>query len=250
MITAPMEYTVQIFSKAFLDTEEESSWSNATLSRDLWQELFREQTGQTRLFLSFPGSQSPLICAVGNPHLSHTEEHCVYLPYEILGKLGLEGAGEQRQVTVLSEEAFPLAESIKIRFLDSAAYNSDVKVELEQALTKLGVLCNQTQYQIPIQSLGNFPVDIFVSELEPADIVLCHGEEVAIEFEEPIDQITPPPQEPDRPPTPVPAEVQRLPELIVPQAPPAEPQGRLLGSDPNNAGPAWRQQIGPPRRRQ
>ena len=242
-----MEYTVQIFSKAFLETEEESSWSNATLSRDLWQELFREQTGQTRLFLSFPGTSTPLICAVGNPHLSHTEEHCIYLPYEILGKLGLEGAGEQRQVTVLSEEAFPPAERIKIRFLDSAAYNSDVKEELEQALTKLGVLSNQTQYQIPIQSLGNFPVDIFVSDLEPADIVLCHGDEVALEFEEPIDQITPPPLE--RPPTPVPAEVPRLPDLMVPQAPPAEPQGRLLGSDPTNLGPAWRQQIGPPRRR-
>jgi len=244
-----MEYTVQIYSKAFLDTEDESSWSNATLSRDLWQELFRDQHGQTRLFLSFPGSEHPVVCAVGNPHLSHTEEHCVYLPYEILGKLGLEGGGEQRQITVFSEEAFPPAERIKIRFIDSAAYNSDVKEELEQALTKLGVLSNQTQYQIPIQSLGNFPVDIFVSEVEPADIVLCHGDEVAIEFEEPVDQITPPP--PARPPTPIPADISRLPDLMIPVFPPPEQsQGRLLGSDPTNLGPAWRQQIGPPRPRQ
>ena len=247
MATALMEYTVQVFSKAFLDAEDDSSWSNATLSRDLWQELFREQTGQKRLFISFPGSPSPLICAVGNPHLSHTDEHSIYLPYEVLGKLGLEGAGEQRQITIFSEEAFPPAESIKIRFIDSAAYNSDVKEELEYALTKLGVLCKHTQYQIPIQSLGNFPVDIFISELEPADIVLCHGDEVAIDFEEPVDQITPPPE---RPPTPIPQEIARLPDLMIPESPPPpQPQGRLLGSDPNNLGPLWRQQIGPPRRR-
>jgi hypothetical protein len=248
MDTTPMEYTVQVFSNAFLDSEDNDFWSNATLSRDLWQELFREQTGQTRLFLSFPGSEHPVLCAVGNPYLSQTEEHSIYLPYEILGKLGLEGGGEQRQITVFSEEAFPHAERIKIRFLDSAAYNSDVKEELEHALTKLGVLCTHTQYQIPIQSLGNYPVDIFVEELEPADIVLCHGDEVAIEFEEPVDQITPPP--PARPPTPIPADIPRLPDLMVPVFPPPEQsQGRLLGSDPNNAGPAWRQQIGPPRRR-
>jgi hypothetical protein len=244
MATALMEYTVQIFSKAFLDSEDESSWSNATLSRDLWQELFRDQQGQTRLFLSFPGSSSPVLCAVGNPHLSHTEEHCIYLPYEILGKLGLEGAGEQHRITIFSEEAFPQAERITIRFIDSAAYNSDVKEELEQALTKLGVLCANTQYQIPIQSLGNYPVDIFVSQLEPADIVLCHGDEVALEFEEPIDQITPPP---DRSPTPIPEEVHSLGGLMLPEVP--QPVGHILGSDPSIQAPLWRQQIGPPRRR-
>lgn len=244
-----MEYTVQIFSKAFLDTEDESSWSNATLSRDLWQELFREQQGQKRLFISFTGSETTVLCPVGNPHLSHTEEHCIYLPYEVLGKIGVTGAGEQRQITIFTEEAFPTVERIKVRFIDSAAYNSDVKEELELALTKLGVLCKDTQYQIPIQALGNFPVDIYISELEPADIVLCHGDEVQIEFEEPVDQITPPPE---RPPTPIPAPLPILPALTETQQQDEqqeEQQGRVLGSDPNTAPPLWRQQIGPPKRR-
>jgi hypothetical protein len=240
-----MESTVQLFSKAFLSTEEESStWSNATVSRGLWEELLREHTNHHRLFLSFQGQEHPIVCAVGNPSLEHTDDHQVYLPYQFLDRLQCTGSGEEKQVSIFSEEAFPEATRITIRIIDSAAYNSDIKEELEQTLGKLGVLQVNTQYQIPIQALGNFPVDIYISQLEPADIVFCEGDEVVIEFEEPVDQISPPPPEIERPPTPIP----ETPSLILPELP-APSQGYVLGSDPNNAGPAWRQQIGPPRRR-
>lgn len=240
-----MEYTVQIFSKAFLSSEEDqANWSNATVSRGLWEELLRENTNHQRLFLSFHGQEHPVICAVGNPSLEHTDMHQVYLPYQILDRLNSTGSGEEKQVSVFTEEAFPEATRITIRVIDSAAYNSDIKEELEQTLGKLGVLQKDTQYQIPIAALGNYPADIFISHLEPADIVFCQGDEVAIEFEEPVDQITPPP--PERPPTPIPQAPQNL---MVPEIQAPQPQGRLLGSDPNNLGPAWRQQIGPPRRR-
>lgn len=241
-----MDYTVQVFSKAFLNTEEDqANWSNATISRGFWEELLREHTNHQRLFLSFHGQEHPVICAVGNPSLEHTDSHQVYLPYQILDRLQCIGSGEEKQVSIFTEEAFPEATRITVRIIDSAAYNSDIKEELENSLGKLGVLQKDTQYQIPIQALGNYPVDIFVSQLEPADIVFCQGDEVALEFEEPIDQITPPP--PERPPTPIP---QGPSNLMIPEVqPPEQPQGRLLGSDPNNLGPAWRQQIGPPRRR-
>jgi hypothetical protein len=240
-----MQYTVQVFSKAFLQTEEDgSNWSTATISRRLWEELLRDNTNHHRLFLSFhcENQDQPILCAVGNPFLEHTdsEEHQVYLPFQILDRLECLGSGEQKQVSIFSEEAFPEATRITVRFIDSAAYNSDIKEELEEALGKLGVLQKNTQYQIPIHALGNFPVDIFVSELEPADIVFCQGDEVAIEFEEPVDQI-PPPQ---RCPTPIPQEVE---SLMIPEV--EQPQGRVLGSDPTIQAPAWRQQIGPPRRR-
>ena len=244
-----MDYTVQVFSKAFLNTEEDvANWSNATISRGFWEELLREHTSHRRLFLSFHGQEHPILCAVGNPSLEHTDMHQVYLPYQVLDRLQCSGSGEEKQVSIYTEEAFPEATQITLRVIDSAAYNSDIKEELEQTLGKLGVLQLNTQYQIPIQALGNYPVDIFVSRLEPADIVFCQGDEVAIEFEEPVDQITPPPPEPEqRPPTPIP---QNVPSLMVPPVEPTEqPQGRLLGSDPNNLGPAWRREIGPPRRR-
>jgi hypothetical protein len=238
-----MEYSVQVLSKAFLSTEEDqANWSNATVSRGLWEELIREHTGHHRLFLSFHNEEHPILCAIGNPSLEHTDIHQVYLPYQVLDRLQCSGSGEEKQVSIFTEEAFPEATQITIRIIDSAAYNSDIKEELEQTLGKLGVLQANTQYQIPIQALGNFPVDIFVSHLEPADIVFCQGDEVAIEFEEPVDQISPPPE---RPPTPIPAEPEGL--MLPPNEPPS--QGRLLGSDPTNLGPAWRQQIGPPRRR-
>ena len=244
-----MDYTVEIYSKAYLETEEADSWANATVSRDLWQELFREHSTNRRLFVSLTNEEKTIICAVGNPHLSgSTDSYKMYLPYQVLDKIGCVGEGETRQVTVFTEEAFPPVEKIHVRFVDSAAYNSDIKEELELAFGKLGVIQKDSQYQIPIHALGNFPVDIYVSSLEPADMVFCHGDEVEIEFEEPIDQITPPPESSpqQRTPTPIPLDV---PSLMVPPEEETQPQGRVLGSDPNTAPPLWRQQLGPPRRR-
>lgn len=244
-----MDYLVEVFSKAFLTAEEDiDNWSNASLSRGFWEQLLRENTQHHRLFLSFQGQGAPVICPVGNPSMQHTDTHQVYLPYQVLDRIQCSGSGEEKQVSVFTEEAFPEATRITIRFIDSAAYNADIKEELEQALGKLGVLQKDTQYQIPIRALGNYPVDIFVSNLEPAEIVFCHGDEVAIEFEEPVDQITPPPPEPiQRLPAPIP---QQPPALMVPDVQaPEQTGGRVLGSDPTMQGPAWRQQIGPPRRR-
>jgi hypothetical protein len=236
-----MDYTVQVFSKAFLATEEDhSNWSNATVSRGLWEELLRENVHHCRLFLSFPNEEHPILCAIGNPSLEHTESHQVYLPYQVIDRLQCSGSGEEARVSIFTEEAFPEATRITIRLIDSAGYNSDIKEELEHTLGKLGVLQKDTQYQIPIQALGNYPVDIFISELEPADIVFCQGDHVIIEFEEPVDQIA-------RPSTPIPEEPERL-MIPLEEAPLPLSQGRVLGSDPTNRGPAWRQLIGPPRR--
>ena len=240
-----MDYTVEVFSKAYLDTDEADGWANATLSRDLWQELFRNHSTNRRLFLSILREGKTTICAVGNPHLdSSSGSYKVFLPYQILDKIGCFGEGEERQITFFTEEAFPQIEKIKVRFIDSAAYNSDIKEELEEAFGKLGVLQKDLQYQIPIRALGNYHVDVYISDLEPADMVFCDGDEVQIEFDEPVDQIDPP-QQIQRPPTPIPQDV---PSLMVPEESGLQ-LGRVLGSDPNTAPPLWRQQLGPPRRR-
>ena len=106
--------------------------------------------------------------------------------------------------------------------------------------------------------MDNFVVDIYVSELEPASLVLCEGEEVAVEFEEPVDAFESKEQEEKeeeketspfavetmaglRAPTPVPEE-------MVPILPVST--GNVLGSDPS-AIPEWRRGLAaPPQRRQ
>lgn len=242
-----MEYEVQVYSKEFLETTDTSGFATASLSRDFWEHLYRNHS-QSRFFLRIHDE----LIAVGNPvndPFSPPDTYKVFVPNSFLERAGMPGDGETLHIDVFTEEGFVPATRIVLRSFDSAIYNSDVKAEVEQALTTLGVLKKHTQIQIPISALGNYMVDLFVSDLEPAEVVLCHGDEVVLEFEEPLDQIAPP-----RPPTPIPAPPQLLEPMITaadipPPLIPPPPGGRTLGSDPNLCGPEWRRQIGPPRRR-
>jgi hypothetical protein len=113
----------------------------------------------------------------------------------------------------------------------------------------MGVIKQHTTLQIPIQALGGYTVEVFIAETEPANVVLCDGEEVAVEFQEPLDQIAPP-----IPPTPIPEPVsvistdEMIPESTLRTGFHAfQGQGRLVGSS-NADIPEWRRDLGPPRR--
>lgn len=262
-----MEHTVALYSKVFLDSYDPNDWSNVAVDRSLWEEIHRIQTplfygaGGTlptapthRYFMQIGSIEEGCIVAVGNPIMgSETEEKKIYMPQWLLEQYGFQGEGESHDVQILTEEAFPQATKIVLRVVDSAFYNSDVKKELEIALTRLGVIKKGQLLHIPIEALDDFIVDIYVSELEPANIVLCEGEEVAVEFEEPIDAFESKEDETEeretspfavetavglRPPTPIPEEM----FASLPVA-----TGNVLGSDPS-AIPEWRRGLAPPRR--
>ena len=238
-----MEHTVSLYSKVFLDSNDIHDWSNVAIDRSLWEDIHRIHINATtthRYFLRFiSDSETEMKCivAIGNPVMGNvTDEKKVYMPQWLLDRHNFQGEGESYHVEILTEEAFPEATKIVLRVVDSAFYNSDIKNELELALTRLGVIEKGQLIHVPIDSLDNFDVDIYVSELEPATIVLCQGEEVVVEFEEPVDAIV------ERPLTPVPEEV----ETILPVN--TENTGNVLGSDPSSI-PEWRRGIPPPPRR-
>ncbi len=254
-----MESTVHVYSQEFLQTAERDPFS-IPVDEALWREAFTDSQTEGRIFLRLQHQDKEWIGPIGNPIKSedpHSDaDPRIYMPLWLLDSLGLEGVGEPMRYEILTNEAFPNATKIVLRVIDSAFYNSDIREELESALTKLGVLRKHTTLQIPVSRLDNFPVELFVSQLEPADCVLCDGEEVAVEFEEPVDHFEPPP----RPPTPVPVEPPRLPDethdLMVPSTPPVrarqgftpfQGEGRLLGDSQVNP-PEWRRGLPPPRR--
>jgi hypothetical protein len=267
-----MEHTVALYSKVFLDSYDPNDWSNAAVDRSLWEEIHRIQTplfygaggrlpdaSTHRYFMQIGPVDDGCIVAMGNPVMGNiSDEKKVYLPQWILEQYGLQGDGEERDVQILTEEAFPQATKIVLRVVDSAFYNSDVKKELEVALTRMGVIKKGQLLHIPIEALDNFVIDIYVSELEPANIVLCEGEEVEVEFEEPVDAFESKEEEEEketspfavetaaglRPPTPAPADFEPM-ILPIPLT-----AGNVLGSDPS-AIPEWRRGLAaPPQRRQ
>ena len=72
---------------------------------------------------------------------------------------------------------------------------------LTESLTRLGVLQKGDTVLLKLEELGGYEMGFYVSELEPADIVLLNAEEVAVEFEEAADQ-----WDGRRPGTPIPEE--------------------------------------------
>lgn len=208
-----------------------------------------------RAFLRITSNSRRWICPVGQPIQGQASDTALFLPQWMIESARFRGVGEECTVTVFTEEAFPEATKLVLRVIDSAFYNSDVKEELELALSSLGVVMNHSLLEIPIQALGGFHIEVFVANTEPADVVLCHGEEVILEFEEPVDQLHVP-----RPPTPIP----QFPplfiapgngsEVVLHDMPSGEPtgfvpfqgEGRLLGGT-NPSLPEWRKTC-PPKR--
>lgn len=275
-----MERTLNVWSKAYSPNANTDHYS-IQVDTKLWEELIREDIGQ-RVFLRIqhPVDGGDWIAPLGEPVPKSEEAYMgdedeentvnpnIYLPLWMLDAAHLEGIGEPLQVTFLGNEAFPEATRIVLQVVDSAFYNADVKLELEKALTSIGVIKKGITLQIPIEALGGYQVEVFVANTEPAEMVLCEGDEVAVEFLEPVDHFEAPPA---RPPTPIPEVIPMLLpqssgasfESLLPEGPPQVPprresfaptsatvfagEGRTLGSDPSIAPPPWR--VGIPRRR-
>lgn len=242
-----MEYPIRIWSKAYAPSPDTDSFS-IQVDKTIWRQAM-QQEGSRRKFVRIlhPEGMEDWIAPLGQPVTVSDEEediYNIYMPLWMLDAAQLQGEGEQAVVEVLDEEHFPEATRIVFRVVDSAIYNADIKDELERSLSALGVIRQHSTLQIPVSALGGYVVEVFVSKTEPATIVLCDGEEVAVEFEEPVDQIAPP-----RPPTPVP---ESPPPLVPPVSSESfsafSGQGHTLGGS-NVDVPEWRRGIPPPPRR-
>ena len=262
-----MNYPVRIWSKAYAPSSDPDPFS-IQVDKRLWEKAMQDESSR-RKFLRIPKNDSgeAWIAPIGQPVITDYDDseskeerrYDIFLPLWMIDAWALIGEGEESDIQVMNEEFFPEASRIKLRVIDSAIYNSDIKDELEKALSALGVIQEHTTLLIPVTALGGYTVEVFVSETEPANIVLCDGEEVVLEFEEPVDQIAPPAP---RPPTPIPETVPRLsadtmiPEQFLRSNPAPSRQGfqafqgegRVIGSSNVNI-PEWRRELGPPKRK-
>jgi hypothetical protein len=244
-----MSKTVLLFSEIYCPTKLSNAFS-AGITETLWREIMQNETAG-RSFLRIESNGKDWICPIGQPISEENLDDAVFLPSWMTTCAGFQGTGEAVSIYELEKEAFPEARKLTLRVLDSAFYNSHVKEELERALSHLGVLKKHTLLQIPVNDLGGYEIEVFVANTEPADIVLCEGDEVVVEFEEPVDQIQPP-----RPPTPIPVEPQPLPDFMHPPMTfqeqttgfvPFQGEGYLLGGSNANI-PEWRKNL-PPKKR-
>jgi hypothetical protein len=157
-----------------------------------WKRLHDRDEEVSRLIARFRSAAGDWYAALGTPVRSvegmvDGEGERVFVPMWMLERMGLEGAGEEVDVEWLTQEYLPEATRMVLRPHDSAFYHADAKEELERALTRLGVLQCGSSIVIPLEVLGGYEITFDVVTTEPANLVLAHGEEVALEFEAALD---------------------------------------------------------------
>ena len=166
--------------------EEAESPLTCFVEEHLWREIEEETGGGARIIAEITRGEQRTFCALGSPVKRQTgfSESRVYAPLAVLERLGLYGTGEDVTVTWRTEEAFPEATRLILKPRDEAFYVTNVKEELEFALTRIGVLQLGDVIRVPLASLGGYEVVFDVLLTEPASIVLMQGDEVAIEFDQ------------------------------------------------------------------
>jgi hypothetical protein len=170
---------MQIWSHAFLD----EAGTTCIIEEGLWRRVL-EETQARRIIAEIRVGDRSAYCAVGSPIPIQGDGEKIYAPQSVLEQLYLEGMGEEVEVTWRSEEAFPEATRIVLKPRDEIFFDTNVKEELEVALTRIGILRAGDVIRFPLKSLNGYEVEFDVRVTEPASIVLMQGDEVAIEFEQ------------------------------------------------------------------
>ena len=180
-------------------------------SAELWQRWMEDNPRATRLFARVyhagHDDEEFFLAPIGDPVHGDEHKNAIYLPTWMIDTNKYEGCGEETVVEIVDIHELPRATKITLRPVDSALHEVDVVRVFESCFSQLGVLQKGKQYLIPLEELGGFHVGVYVAELEPGPEVYLDGDEVPLEFEQPVDYVEPPVH---RPPTPIPT----LPSLL------------------------------------
>lgn len=178
-----MRYIVECYSE---ERDIENIY-NVQVDALLWREIIQEEIG-SRVFcrISHPSGLADIIAPMGGPVIGgvNTGRKGIYLSYKMLEDNLLMGVGEEVRIEFLPNDAFPNATKLTFQVLDSVFYETDMKAELETILNAIGVIRKDDIITIPLKNMGGLEVKVRVVATEPADIVLCDGEEVEVEFQE------------------------------------------------------------------
>lgn len=111
----------------------------------------------------------------------HTEGNsAIYVPLSIYQEFELTCVQPIRATATLAYE-LEKATKLVLKPLDPILYSGDMRAVLEEALMDYPLLQKHTQFTVYLESLGGYAADVWVEDLEPAEVVQLGGE-VEVEF--------------------------------------------------------------------
>ncbi len=158
----------------------------AYISQTAFNRLFADhENGLQVLKLTCPSSGTIRYVAIAGP-CDSADDNAIYVPYSIYQELSNSISVPKVTATVVYE--LEKATKIVLKPLDNAIYHSEMRDLLEEAMMDYPLLQKHTQFTIYIEKLGDYPVDIWVENCEPAELVQLGGE-VVVDFSEPLEEV-------------------------------------------------------------
>jgi hypothetical protein len=183
--TAIMEPS--ILSLGYLAHLEESAsyyeeCDQCIVPQHLWRTWIEDQEDGSVLLVELTqGDHTKTLCVGGSTTESNTT---VFLPKRCFQEFSI-----SEPVSVKVQKTMPpLATKLVLQPLDNVLYHCNIVDTVSKYLSEWQVLTKWTILSIPCEELGGFPVELFVKEVEPADIVLLRNE-VPLELAEPLESV-------------------------------------------------------------
>jgi hypothetical protein len=212
-----MSSNYSIYSIAYL--EQDVSTYNCYLNETEWRRITTINP-TVRLFARIKNGEKEWYVALGQPIKTDAfNDSALFVPNWMLEQISIYGEGDSLEVDWIPADFFEKSTHICLKPVNFNYESSTIEEELSVELTKLGILQNGSRIYISMPSLDDYTIVYDVVHLDPANIVLCQGDSVSLEF---IDD-TPLKSTRTRAPSPYP-EVADVPSA--PPAPPAPPVER------------------------
>jgi hypothetical protein len=208
-----MSSNYSIYSLAYV--EQDVSSYNCYLNETEWRRITTINP-TVRLFARIKNRDKEWYVALGEPIKTDSfNDSTLFVPNWMLEHISIYGEGDSLEVDWIPADFFENSTHIVLKSVNFNYESSTIEEELSVELTKLGILQNGSRIYISMPSLDDYIIVYDVVHLDPANIVLCQGDSVSLEF---IDD-TPVESTRSRAPSPYP----QVPEVLVPPSvPPVE----------------------------
>jgi|688.fasta_scaffold385507_1 hypothetical protein len=182
-----------LYAKTIIELSEDTLIAEkdaCLIPKNLWSSWIADQTEELLLVTIAQNAVHHTLVVEGY----HTEgDDSIYLPMSVFRDLT-----ENNVIVTLQKEMPPQATKILLQPLDNELYHCDIASSVSAYLSNWNILKKNTILTVPCQELGGFEVDVFVKDIEPADLVILRGD-VPMELDEPLETVpewvVPPKQE-------------------------------------------------------
>ena len=178
----------KLYSTYFLENDVEQY--NCYVNDTLWKRITNDLMAN-RIIIRINHTSHFWLCSLGQPiYTTFDSTNHIYLPKWMIDQLNCEGVGESVTLDWFPSDVFDFSKKITLQPHTDISYIDNIQDVLSCELTKLAVLKKDSTIEVCMLGVDTL-FKFNVVGLEPANIVLCEGDEVTLDFDYSLTTPTP-----------------------------------------------------------